>query len=225
MRRSIRNNFLALGILVLFLAGCGPSDNAINTAAANMIAATQEFENVINTAIAQTQAFVPTPTSTFTPLPSSTPVPTLAPLVVSWEFNNEGDTGGWGTYDYDTGDLGPITVVDGFLVTESLGNDSMIYNRDLRIDANRVVQIEILMRVSAGNAAQLYFSTEDNDMNENQSFAFHIQASEEFVNYQINTQFNNAWRGIVTELRLDPTDRAAEIEIDHIRFNIKNSNK
>ena len=150
-----------------------------------------------------------------------TPTATNHPLGFGWEFNDEGDTGGWGASEWDTGGIEGIVVADGFLVMESIGTDPMIYIRNLRFDVSQIVEIEIRMRVSAGTSGQLFFSTEENEISEAQSFHIRVQPGDEFVSYRINTQFNNLWSGIVTELRLDPTSAISEIEIDYIRLIIE----
>ena len=211
---------ILIAVLSALLTGCDLSDSKLQSAVATSIASTQVIEAAVNTAISLTQESYTTPTVEHTPTPPSTitPVPTKPGLIFNWEFNIDGDSGGWGANDWDVGDIGTITVKDGLMIIESIGNDPMVYIRNVRLDADRIAQIEILMRVSAGKHANFHFATEEGDMNESRTFSFHIQPSEEFILYTLTAAFNPDWRGIVTELRIDPADSPAMIEINHIRM-------
>ena len=159
-------------------------------------------------------------------LPSPTSEPKINGLTASWEFNNKDDSEGWGANVWDTNDLGLITVKNGFLTTDSSGNNPMIYLRNLSINSDQIAKIEIRMRVSAGRTGNLHFSTENIDMNDHHHpFSFLIQPGEEFVSYNFNTQTQSGWSGVVTELRLDPTKSLAHIEIDYIRLYTTAHNK
>lgn len=225
IKNNVINKYIGLSILVFFLIGCTPSESKVQTAVAESLKTTQAFKTEIDLAISQTQAAIPSSTMTLTPSPTitqtstCTPVPTRPGLVVDWEFSEDGDTGGWGANSWDIGGIESIKVKDGFLIAESVSNDPMLYVRNLRLDANRIIEIQIRMKVSDGTDAKLYFVTEEKtDMNETKAFPFSIQPGEEFFTYTINTLFNTQWVGIITELRIDPTNAPAMIEIDHIRM-------
>jgi formylglycine-generating enzyme required for sulfatase activity len=152
-------------------------------------------------------------------VPAITTAPDINELVVAWEFDRTGDTQGWGVEVWDKGDLESITVNNGVLSADSTGPDPMIYLRNLSINSDLIAKIEIRLRVSAGTTGQLHFSTEDIDMNDyHHPFLFFVQPGDEFYSYDFNTQIQSGWNGVITELRLDPTDDIAHIEIDYIRL-------
>lgn len=174
------------------------------------------FNDLANSELIESQtSSMPSP-ATITPRP---PVAETEKSIGDlWDFNIAGDSGGWGLSEWDINDIGVFSIEDGRMIIETTGIDPMVYCRNLRLDADRISQIEILMKVSAGEQAKLYFETEEGEMNENRSFTFDVHPGEEFVLYAIDTALNPYWKGIVTQLRIDPDDRPALVEIDYIQM-------
>jgi hypothetical protein len=211
----------ALIILFLLFASCTPSETAIQQAIRETEASGEIFKNALNTAIAETQLAIPTNSPTPTNTPTSTPKPTEPGTIdMDWEFDQEGNFGGWGANYYDT-DLIDLSVAGGYFTgTSPEGGGALLYNRNLRLDGDKIDIIEIAMRVSKSGTAALYFGTEeDPQLNEWKKWTFRVQSSEDMIVYTIRASKHIAWRGIITELRLDPIDVADTlIEIDYIRL-------
>ena len=75
------------------------------------------------------------------------------------------------------------------------------------------------MKVSAGDWAQLFFTTDiDKSYDEAKSLRFKIQGDGEFHTYVLRMPKVDGWQSVITQLRLDPVETPATIEIDYIRM-------
>ena len=140
-------------------------------------------------------------------------------LGFSWDFNEDGNFEGWGEQDWQSGDLKNLKVRDGSLSASTTGNDPQIYsNEGIGINATKFTRIEIRMRVSSGDSAELFFRHDKDDMSGERLKTFSIQSGNEFHTYIINMRNVTSWTGIISQLRLDPTVNAvgATIDIDYI---------
>ncbi|MDO9299798.1 MAG: right-handed parallel beta-helix repeat-containing protein, partial [Anaerolineales bacterium] len=173
------------------------------------------------------------PTPTITPTPASTPLPTDIPTtptkkptatpksVPTWNFDQEGNFEGWGTEDWQSVDLDSLEVKNGYLTAKATGLDPQIYSDStLGIDTIKYTHIEIRMRVSVGEFAQIFFVSSNGDWSQDKSKIFTVESGEKFKTYNIDMQDVSSWQGIVNQLRLDPTSDAigANIDIDYIRL-------
>ena len=152
--------------------------------------------------------------------PQSSPLSSYIPSF-SWDFDEDGWFEGWGEQDWQSGDLNNLKVKNGYLSASATGNDPQISsNEGLGINAAKFSQIEIRMRVSAGDSAQLFFRNENNDMSENKSIIFPIEAGTEFKTYILGMSTISSWKNMIHQLRLDPTSDVfgTTIEIDYIRL-------
>lgn len=152
--------------------------------------------------------------------PQSSPLSSYIPSFV-WNFDEDGWFEGWGEQDWQSGDLNNLKVKNGYLSASTTGNDPQISsNEGLGIDAAKFSQIEIRMSISAGDSAQLFFRNENNDMSENKSIIFPIEAGTEFKTYLLDMSTISSWKNMIHQLRLDPTSDVfgATIEIDYIRL-------
>ena len=141
----------------------------------------------------------------------------LLPPGLSWNFDESGNLEGWDNW----GELDNVDVQGGYLSAKSIGSDPQIYSSEgLGIDANKFGHIEIRMRVSAGDSAQLFFRNDNNDLSENKSIIFPIESGTEFKTYILDMSKVAAWKNIIYQLRLDPTSdvNGATIEIDYINL-------
>jgi WD40 repeat protein len=135
----------------------------------------------------------------------------------SWKFDDEDNFEGWG----NAGDLDNVKVQKGFLSAKATGTDPQIYsNEGLNIDAAKFTRIAIRMRVSSGDSAQIFFHHDKDDMSEERSKIFAIQAGNEFNTYNIDMSSVTSWTGSINQLRLDPTSDSvgATIDIDYIQL-------
>jgi hypothetical protein len=77
------------------------------------------------------------------------------------------------------------------------------------------------MKASASveGIGQLFFITDSaGNYDEAKSLRFPIQADGEFHTYVLDMSQVPGWRGVITQIRLDPTDTQAAVEIDYIRL-------
>ena len=162
---------------------------------------------------------------------------TKLPNGFGWEFVADGNIGcnkGWTAGDQ----IKNLDVKEGNLVFESTGNDAYVFSPDIPyfkysefsgrwgtgIEAEAFPTVEIRMKVSAGFTAQLFFTAvlpdyiEEYTFDEAKSLTFRITADGEFHTYTLDMTQVEKWNGDIEQLRLDPTDTRAMIEIDYIRF-------
>lgn len=135
----------------------------------------------------------------------------------AWEFDKDGDTEGWSTQNQ----LSPLQVSKGHLDTQSLGNDPYMVSSKFAVDAQSSYTVTINMKVSASveGIGQLFFITDsDGNYDEAKSLRFPIKADGEFHTYVLDMSQVPGWKGIITQIRLDPTDTQAAVEIDYIRL-------
>ena len=133
----------------------------------------------------------------------------------AWEFEKRGDNEGWSAWN----DLRAFEVKDGRLLTQSTGDDPYMGSpAGLRINADELHGIDIRMKITAGNSAQVFFITgEDPEYDEAKSLIFTPTADAEFHTYSLDMSSVDGWQGKVIQLRLDPTDQASTVEIEYIR--------
>lgn len=133
------------------------------------------------------------------------------------EFEFDRDDGGW----RPTHDLAPFSLADGCLVVTTTGPDPYMVRSNCNLDGNSVNRVHVRMAVSAGDATQWFWATEDAPtMAEDKKIDTPIQADGEFHDYYFDVGAHELWRGKkITAIRLDPTSGAAKanIRIDFIR--------
>jgi hypothetical protein len=140
---------------------------------------------------------------------------------LTWDFNEDDWFEGWGEQDWQALGLKNITVNNGYFSATATDSGTAIYsNEGLGIDTSKFARIEIRMRVSGGENAQLYFRHSNDDMSEALSKPFSVQSGTEFNTYIIDMSNVSGWKGTVEQLRLDPIRDAvgATVEIDYIHL-------
>jgi hypothetical protein len=135
---------------------------------------------------------------------------------VTWEFNTVGDDDGWHSYN----DWSSNTVSDGVLYGYSDSIDPYAHSSDTWANIHEYPFIRVRMKQSAGTTAQIYFVTEtDGTWNEAKSVTFDIIPDYNFHEYLIDMRDCADYKGVVVQIRLDPTDAAASMmAIDYVRF-------
>ena len=113
--------------------------------------------------------------------------------------------------------LMPLRVSNGQLSTNSTGHDPYMVNAPTKISAANYKSLNIRMRVSKGSMAEVFWATEEHHISEATKMSFRIIPDGAFHEYTIPVAQHPLWRGVITQLRLDPTNVAgAEIEIQKI---------
>ncbi|MBN1901376.1 glycoside hydrolase family 99-like domain-containing protein [Candidatus Sumerlaeota bacterium] len=88
----------------------------------------------------------------------------------------------------------------------------------MRMPAERVASIRVRMRIENGNEGQLFWITEkERKWDEYRSIKFQIKADENFHEYNIEVARSPEWKGIILQIRFDPSDAAGKIDIDRFR--------
>jgi hypothetical protein len=132
-----------------------------------------------------------------------------------WEFNTEGDSEGWEVW-YQ---LTPFQVANGLLVTQSQSNDPYMRSATIAVDASAVSRLEIRMKVSGGDMAQVFFVTDsDSAYDEAKSLRFPVSGDGQFHTYTLDMSTVPLWKDTVTQIRLDPMETPGSIEIDYIQL-------
>ena len=142
------------------------------------------------------------------PLPIATPKPPPA-----WDFNQDGNLEGWKVQNQ----LDPLQTNMGNLVTKSIGDDPYMVSPTISVDASAFTHIEIRMNISAGDTADLYFITNsESGYDESKVLHFPILDIGQFHTYILDMSKVKKWSGDITQIRLDPTNTQADIEIDYV---------
>lgn len=132
-----------------------------------------------------------------------------------WDFETDGDVEGWKALN----NLAVLRTTAGSLVTKSTGNDPYMISPMLMADATALSLIEIRMKASAGNMAEIYFITNsEGTYDESKVKRFSILGDGQFHTYTLDMSNVQKWNGVITQIRLDPTATKADIEIDYIRL-------
>lgn len=83
--------------------------------------------------------------------------------------------------------------------------DPQLYSPPLAVAADDTPALEIRLQASAGELAQLYFTTDtDRVIDENKVFRIPVVADGQFHTCRVACADHPSWRGTITSLRLDP---------------------
>jgi hypothetical protein len=133
----------------------------------------------------------------------------------AWEFEVDGDAEGWDAQNQ----LASLQVSSGHLTAQSTGNDPSMVSPRFAIDAKVFPIIEMSMKVSSGNTAELFFVTNaDDNYDGTKSSTFAVIGDGQFHRYTLDMSAVKGWNGTITQIRLDPTDTQASVEVDNIRM-------
>jgi hypothetical protein len=133
----------------------------------------------------------------------------------AWEFESDEDNEGWIAWNQ----LTDLQVTGSYLVTTSTGTDPHIVSPTISVDAEEYPIIQIHMKVSSGIDAQLFFVTEaSSNYEEEKSLRFKVRGDGRFHIYSLDMSSVPGWEGTVSQIRLDPIENKAKVEIDYIRI-------
>ncbi len=120
-----------------------------------------------------------------------------------------------------THDIARMTAKDGMLVGTITGGDPYLIRSLIRVRGDACPVIRLRMRVTAGGAGQLFWTTESSpQFDEEKKETFALVADGEFHEYRLKTGSHPRWSGeTITGIRIDPTGGAAtgEFAIDYVR--------
>jgi hypothetical protein len=113
--------------------------------------------------------------------------------------------------------LEDLVVEAGSLRMRSVGDDPYLHiPLQQPLEAGDSPTIEIRMKISAGTFAQVFFQPAGGVFSEENSLVFEITDDGAYHTYTLDLSSVPGWDGQILQLRLDPTDTAADIEIDYI---------
>lgn len=117
-----------------------------------------------------------------------------------------------------TNDLSRAVLTADGLATRSTGGDPYLIGPLISLPAASALHLEIRMRSSKGNDAQVFWGQDGKDFNEAASQHFTVNPDGAWHTYRLDLQNHKAWQGTITRLRLDPSNTSgAEITLASIR--------
>jgi hypothetical protein len=137
----------------------------------------------------------------------------LSMISPDWRFDKPGDLKGW----HLSGNIAPRAASDGAWMGDSTNGDPQIYGPTLmEIPAAQFTAIEVELSATGGTMVQLFWRTDGMaNFTEAASCAAPIITDGAFHTYRLPVGRNDAWRGTIRQLRLDPTDG------DRVRFAVR----
>ena len=135
----------------------------------------------------------------------------------SWDFSDPQNPGWEPLFN-----IKDFKAHDGMISGVSTNWDSSITSQPLDIDAVKVKSITIKMRVSAGKAAQLYWTAPGAGASEAASASFNLVTGTQMQTYRIELSKIRSWRGKIASFRFDPTDiEGASFDVELIHLEMK----
>ena len=134
----------------------------------------------------------------------------------AWDWAGN-DVQGWNNWSQWT----PV-VGNGHLSGNSAGNDPFGYSPPLWANSLRATpKLKVRLRATAGDMAVLFFTTEhDSAWNIDKAIAIQPLITDgQWHDYTVDLRNSPNYKGVVTQIRLDPTDVAgAQFGVDHVRL-------
>ena len=141
-----------------------------------------------------------------------------------WDWSITGNTEGW-----SAGSTGTSYWENGALAGSASQPDLALTSPEFSIDAQEFNKLKISMKYSYPNtsseALQVFFRTSDQpSFSENKSAKIVLQpgnSNGEFIEYELDFSNNSAWKGTITQIRIDPFNAYGDYALDYVKF-IKN---
>jgi hypothetical protein len=139
------------------------------------------------------------------------------PASGAWEWNTNGDLEGW----TNRNQWNNAAVSNGRYSGVAAGNDPFVHSPPLWVNTHRNSHyLRVRMKSTAGNFGVVYFLTEtDPTWDLNKAVGFTVIPDNEIREYLMDLRSSAGYGGVVTQLRLDPTDvSGAQFEVDYVRW-------
>lgn len=145
---------------------------------------------------------------------TSIPYSAVSGRPTAWEFNTAGDLEGWtGFNQWDT-----PSVTGGSLIGAATGVDPYAQTGPTWFATMEYETLRLRMRQSAGTTGQAFFLRETAaGYTGPNAAAFSLIADNAHQTYRINLKATGNFKGVIEELRLDPTDTPSTIAVDYLR--------
>jgi len=150
-----------------------------------------------------------------------TPIVTETEDCYGWEFNSDGNTEGW--YSYDT----VLHCVNGNLCVEDPTHfDMHIFPPAVSIDSSVYTKLAVGIYVDPeivkGHYFQMFFKAGKQSLDEAKSYKHRydtsVMSKDKLYEFEIDLTQNENWYGIINDLRVDICNKEVECKIDYIRF-------
>jgi len=130
--------------------------------------------------------------------------------ITRWTFDS--GTQGWVSLN----DLEPLKASDGLLIARITGGDPYMGASGLAVQAAEYSRLKIRMKAPHSGRGQVFFAAAG-PLSEENSKWFKVQGGPDFRDYIIEMKSVPGWKGILTELRLDPPGTSGDtVEISEI---------
>lgn len=134
-------------------------------------------------------------------------------LRTSWDFARPEERnwapGGFAEVSYDGGSFSAVTT----------GADATLSAGWVEIDASKLRNLEVKMKIDKPGEAQLFFRGKNEQLSESKSVKIALIPDSNFHTYTVDLAANPAWRGTIQAIRFDPTSASgAKVEIAYILF-------
>jgi hypothetical protein len=144
------------------------------------------------------------------------PAPKLFPAGDSqlWNFNANGDFGGW----TPTANTASAAVTSGRLQGTATNSDPYLHSAPIEKAATAKKVVVRMRNGTASTSAQLFFTTgTDSTWTGSKSRRVAIEPYSGFTKYTFGMSTIPTWTGTITRLRLDPVEAGGGFAIDWIR--------
>ncbi len=134
----------------------------------------------------------------------------------AWSFDTPGNAEGWNDFHDCT-----YTVADGNLKMTLSSNNPWVKTGPAWINSHRQRFLHMRMRSSGGTTAMLWFITETNPnwLTPGNVVSFPLINSGEFQDYVIDMRQNPLYRGVITQIQLQPSNATGTlVELDILEF-------
>ncbi|HWI59583.1 MAG TPA: hypothetical protein VNZ22_20310, partial [Bacillota bacterium] len=128
---------------------------------------------------------------------------------------------GWNS----TMQLRAVSATNGALTGISTGTDPAFFGPQIRLHAGEWTTVSLRMKLQAQDGrpfkdlAQLFWRSQREGESEATSARFEVAADGQWHDYQVPVAQNRHWRGVLTQLRLDPCNRpGVAIAVDYLRL-------
>lgn len=110
-------------------------------------------------------------------------------------------------------------IADGELRARSESDDpALIGPPSMMLPAERVASVRVRLQADAGDRVQIFWRRDGDDgWTEEASVTVPLRADGAYHVYAFDVGASPEWRGVIAQLRLDPTDAPAEIAVDWVR--------
>lgn len=138
----------------------------------------------------------------------------------AWEFNFDDDPDDWQPINH----LAPFEVKGGVLKTHSTGNDPYMHSPAIRVEAQKfrtlISRVRLQFPKGAQSGGQLFWTREDDpNWSESKSVRFPLPTDGQWHEVRVDLSQSSEWRGIITQLRLDPgSGTGIVVELDFVRL-------